>query len=204
MEEIWKDIEEFKGVYQVSNIGRVRRIGDYSNQHGGWELLEPRIMAQVDNGMGYLHVALNYKNKHYHRYVHILVDFAFCENKNPIIYKEVNHKDGNKTNNYAENLEWCDRSYNNKHAYANGLHTLHGCYGKKKKVAQLDMKTNKILNIYDSVENAAKSLGVDHFANISACCNCYDRPEAYKKYAKSYKGFRWRFATEEMKIGDVI
>lgn len=66
------------------------------------------------------------------------------------------------------------------------------------------MKTNKILNIYDSVENAAKSLGVDHFANISACCNCYDRSEAYKKYAKSYKGFMWRFATEEMKIGDVI
>lgn len=202
MEEIWKNISEFAGFYQVSNLGRVKRIADYSNQNSHWKaetILKPRL-----HNNGYLRVMLSINNKHYDRYIHRLVAIEFCKNHNPSKYKEVNHIDGNKTNNVSENLEWCDRSYNNKHAYIKGLHTLHGCYGRKKKVAQLDKNTNKILFIHDSVENAAKSIGADRFTNVSACCNCYEHPERYSYPVKSYKGYKWIFATEDMKVGDTI
>lgn len=204
VDEIWKDINEFNNVYQVSNYGRVRRIGDYSNQWTTWKLSCPKIISQTDSGHGYMCVKLSYKNKTYTRYVHRLVATAFCENINPNKYTEVNHIDGNKANNTAENLEWCDRSYNNKHAYIKGLHTVHGCYGKKKAVAQIDLKTNMIIKLYDSVEDAAKSIGLKNFANISACCNYAENPNKYKRPCLSSKGYKWRFATNEMKVGDII
>lgn len=202
--EIWKDISEFANVYQVSNRGRVRRIGDYSNQVTTWKLPHPKIIAQTDNTRGYMCVKLSYKNKTYTRYVHRLVAIAFCENVNPNEYTEVNHIDGNKTNNMAENLEWCNRSYNNKHAYMKKLHTLHGCYGKKKAVAQIDIETNVIVKIHDSVEEASKSVDLKNFANISACCNYAENPNKYKRPCLSSKGYKWIFATNEMKVGDTI
>lgn len=204
MQEIWKDITEFKDVYQVSNFGRIRRIGAYSNQNCSWELNEPKILAQGDNGRGYITVKLNCQNKTYTRYVHRLVAIEFCDNPNPSKYTEVNHKDGNKKNNYASNLEWCDRSYNNKHAYVNGLHTLHGCYGQKKKVIQVDIKTNQIIKIHESVDSATKSVGLKNFSNISACCNFAGHPEKYKKPYYSSKGYKWRFYSDGMKVGDVV
>lgn len=202
MEEIWKDVSEFKGFYQVSNLGNVKRIGDYSNQNSSWKsevILKPRLHSS-----GYLRVMLSVNNKHYDRYIHRLVATEFCKNHNPLKYKEVNHIDGNKTNNNSDNLEWCDRSYNNKHAYVKGLHTVHGCYGIKKKVAQIDINTNIVLNIFNSVEEASKTIGLKRYANISACCGFQDHPDKYKRPVLSVKGFKWCYATEEMKIGDVI
>lgn len=116
----------------------------------------------------------------------------------------MNHIDGNKENNKSSNLEWCDRSYNNKHAYINGLHTLHGCYGQKKQVAQVDIKTSKIIKIHESVDSASKYVGLKNFTNISACCNYIEHPENYKRPCLSAKGYKWIFATEDMKVGDVI
>lgn len=204
IEEIWKDISGFNGFYQVSNLGRVRRVGNYSNQNKTWKLKEPKILSLKDNGRGYCTVILSVNNKHYTRYVHRLVSTEFCINHNPSKYKEVNHIDGNKKNNVSNNLEWCDRSYNNKHAYVNGFHTLHGCYGKKKLVAQIDIKTNQVIKIHDSVASAAKYVGLQNYANISACCNYAEHPEKYKRPCLSSKGYKWIFATEDMKVGDAI
>lgn len=203
-EEIWKDVDEFPNVYQVSNYGQIRRIGDYSNQSATWKLTCPKIITQTDNTRGYMCVKLSYRNKTYTRYVHRLVATAFCDNLNPSKYTEVNHIDGDKTNNASENLEWCDRSYNNKHAYIKGLHTLNGCYGRKKPVAQIDISSNKIVEIYESVGYAARQVGLKNFANISACCNYAENPNKYKRPCLSSKGYKWRFATNEMKVGDTI
>ena len=79
-----------------------------------------------------------------------------------------------------------------------------GCYGIKKKVAQIDMNTNIVLNIFNSVEEASKAIGLKRYANISACCGFQDHPDKYKRPVLSVKGFKWCYATEEMKIGDVI
>lgn len=105
--EIWKDIKGFEGVYQVSNTGKVRRL-IFRNNH----VVKNKIIEKkpTDNGNGYLIVNLQNGNKRKNYYVHRLVAEAFCEK--PINSSVVNHKDYNKYNNGAENLEWCTQKLN--------------------------------------------------------------------------------------------
>ena len=100
MEEIWKDKKDYEGHYQVSNCGRVKSI----------KFGKERILKPVPNSFGYLFVNLCKDGKVKAFTVHRLVAEAFIDNPNN--YKEVNHKDENKTNNIVTNLEWCDRKYN--------------------------------------------------------------------------------------------
>ena len=118
--EIWKDIEEFKGLYQVSNFGRVRSIDRLiTYRTGAKRLTKGTILTIGQNKLGYQQVSLSKNDKMYSRRVHRLVANAFIKNtKN---YKEVNHIDGNKKNNKVENLEWCNRSQNMQHAVRLGL-----------------------------------------------------------------------------------
>lgn len=98
MVEIWKEIPFAKGLYEVSNLGRVRSINR-------------GILCQHDNGTGRLIVRLSIPNKKPKNYkVHRLVAIAFVPN--PKNYPEINHKDENPKNNCASNLEWCTRKYN--------------------------------------------------------------------------------------------
>lgn len=103
MKEIWKETE-YEG-YIVSNKGRVAST--------------KKILSYNNNGRGYLNVMLSVNKKHFRRYVHRLVAKAFIEN--PKNYPQVNHKDGNKSNNCVENLEWCTCKMNHKHAWETGL-----------------------------------------------------------------------------------
>lgn len=102
-EEIWKDIEGYEGLYQVSNIGRVRSLKWYGGQ-------QIKLRTLTDNGTGYLKVSLTHKRVSKNFLVHRLVALAFIPNPNG--YEFVNHKDENKQNNVVENLEWCTKSYN--------------------------------------------------------------------------------------------
>lgn len=126
--------------------------------------------------------------------VHRLVAKAFIPN--PDNLPQVNHKDGNKKNNRVENLEWCNNSYNQIHASINGLNN-HSNYssGKPKKiVVQIDMQTNTIISIYSSLTEAAKMTGL-HRSLIGKVC----------KEIRNHTGnYKWRFATNEMKVGDTI
>lgn len=99
IEEIWKDIPEYEGLYQISNLGRVRHINKYKH-----------ILYQKVDSYGYNAVILckNGKIKYYR--VHRLVGMSFIPNPNN--YPFINHKDECKTNNIVDNLEWCDNKYN--------------------------------------------------------------------------------------------
>lgn len=115
--EVWKDIEGYEGVYQVSNLGRVKRIGKYRNQHTSWE---SNKFLKVKEGTNiYLYVDLSKDNKVKRYLVHRLVAENFINNPNNC--NEVNHKDGNKQNNNVDNLEWCTRNENLKHSLDTGL-----------------------------------------------------------------------------------
>lgn len=105
MEEVWKPIPYYEGLYEVSNLGRVKSLN--YNRTG-----KPQVMSQrIDKG-GYCYIKLFNKN-HQQKFekVHRLVALAFIPNPNG--YPCVNHKDEIKTNNSVNNLEWCTHHYNN-------------------------------------------------------------------------------------------
>lgn len=115
--EVWKDIEGYEGLYQVSNMGRVKSLPKYRKTIYEY-ISKPMILSPRARGKkGYLAVALKKGNKVKQLAIHRLVAFAFCPNPNS--YIEVNHKDEDKTNNRADNLEWCSRSYNVNYGLAN-------------------------------------------------------------------------------------
>ena len=113
--ECWKNINGYEGIYEVSDLGRVRSVKRTfltNNCHGGRtpRTFGEKIMKPIDNGNGYQYVKLSYDGDRRNHYIHRLVAEAFCDN--PHGYNEVNHKDFDKHNNNAENLEWCEREYN--------------------------------------------------------------------------------------------
>src|SRR5699024_3512958 len=164
--EVFKDIRGYEGLYQVSNLGRVKSLEKKTMTDNGWErkweecILKP---AKTEKGK-YFHVSL-YKNKKSKTFnVHRLVALSFI--KNPENKKEVNHIDGNRFNNSAVNLEWCTRSENALHAYEIGLQKPKykrslklAVEKRRKKVMQLD-DLGVLLNIYNSATEAGKKLGI--------------------------------------------
>ena len=105
MEEIWKDIEGYEGLYQVSNLGRVKSL--YKKE----KILK---LGAVSSGYFFVHLYKMRKLKVIR--VHRLVALTFVPNTENKL--EVNHKDGNKQNNRADNLEWATKSENVKHSYS--------------------------------------------------------------------------------------
>lgn len=108
--EVWKDIDGYEGVYQVSNMGRIKSL-----TRKVWNYTKPgRILKPCMKENGYLHVSLHNGDKHEkHAHVHRLVAQAFIPN--PENLPEVNHKNFNKEDNRVENLEWCTSRYNKAH-----------------------------------------------------------------------------------------
>ena len=100
MTEIWRDIEGYKGLYQISNKGRVKSLK--------WG--KERILKLHDDGHGYYQIILCNDCVRKTFKLHRLVALAFIPNPNNL--PEINHRDENKKNNCVENLEWCDRVYN--------------------------------------------------------------------------------------------
>ena len=120
-DEVWKDIEGYEGLYQVSTCGNIKSLARivHSEKRGDYKIKE-KILKQSDTTTGYKKVELckdNEKRKSFK--VHRLVAQAFIPNPNN--KPEVNHIDGNKINNNIDNLEWVTSSENSIHAYETGL-----------------------------------------------------------------------------------
>lgn len=178
MEEIWKNIKDYEGLYQVSNFGNVRRIGNYKNQYSEWKSFKK---LKLSNRKGYLYAVLYKNGISTHFLVHRLVAETFinnCDNSN-----EVNHLDGNKQNNNINNLEWCSHSKNILHAYKTGLHKTNYIHGNNlpRQVIQYDLNGNFIKK-WKSISEAEKILNIRH---ISECC---------RNIRKKSHNFIWRYA----------
>lgn len=112
--EFWKDIPEYEGLYQASNLGRIKRLAK-ENSKGFKEKIHNPVLQKT----GYLLCALS-KNKISKKYLaHRIIAKTFIENK--FNKEQINHKNGIKNDNRIENLEWFTRSENTKHAWQNGL-----------------------------------------------------------------------------------
>ena len=119
MKEIYKDIEGYKGRYQVSNLGNVKSLSrEVVRSDGSKYFIKERVLKQSLARNGYLCITLDNKGKKSFR-VHRLVAKSFIVN--PKKLPQVNHLNGIKTDNKALNLEWTTKSKNQIHAYKLGL-----------------------------------------------------------------------------------
>ena len=133
--EIWKDIKGYENRYQVSNKGRVKSLDRAAGLN---RKIKGKILNQC-NTYGYLNVTLCKNGTKKTARVHRIVLSQFIENTNN--YKAINHKDGVKTNNNINNLEWCSSKQNHEHAIKLGL-----------KTPKIQMKNMKIRCIeYDKI-----------------------------------------------------
>lgn len=155
--ENWKVIKGYED-YLISDKGNVK------------SLITNKILKPALCGSGYPKVMLRIEPKVYKsEMIHRLVAENFINN--PLNKKTVNHKDGNKTNNTVENLEWNSYSENLKHAYKMGLNYWSENKGLAcKPVYQVDIKTNKIINKFKSAGAAARSVN-SSLSGILGCCN---------------------------------
>lgn len=135
-QENWKDIFGYDGMYQVSDLGRVR-----SKKYGRWKILKPN-----KNRFGYLMSYLSKYGKPKNIPVHRLVAQAFIENDN-IFNTEINHRNEIKSDNRASNLEWCDRRYNNTY---NDIHHRRKKHKKHNLPKQFNCKRRKLEKLYRS------------------------------------------------------
>lgn len=176
MEEIWKDIEGYEGLYQVSNIGRVKSLEKYVKTGGGYGLhfLSERILKQGKGSRGYLQVRLGNGKKQKMFAVHRLVAQAFIPN--PDSLPQVNHKDENKENNCVDNLEWCSSKYNCNYGSRN---CKIGSTQKESGIQRNNKYTSKevyqytldgiFVNTYPSMHEAARQTGLDNSAISKVC-----------------------------------
>lgn len=173
--EVWKDIKGYEGLYQVSNLGRIKSLKRKTN-NGSCN--DDTILNFYKVSKGYYATGLSKNGKTKLGLIHRLVAQAFIPN--PENKPQVNHINGVKTDNRIENLEWCTSRENTIHAFNNKLkiinkgkdNPMYGRYGKNAnrsiKVNQYDL-TGNFIKCYDSIREAAKENNINE-SNISSVC----------------------------------
>lgn len=186
MQEIWKDIKNYEGLYQVSNLGNVRslnRIRKNGKKENQFYLHKGKTLKPAVQSVGYKFVVLckNGKSKGYR--VHRLVAETFIENPNN--YNCINHKDENRLNNCVDNLEWCTIAYNNTYGTKQERHSKAMKKKVGRKINQYDLEGNFIKQ-WESIIDAEKYLNKKRASTpIYMCCR-HKKPTAY--------GYRWSYA----------
>lgn len=167
--EEWKEISGYEGLYEVSNLGRIKsinRVVPHKTSHN--KTISERILVISKDSQGYLLAALWKKNISFRGLVHRLVAMAFIEN--PENFPEVNHKFGNKEDNRPSELNWSTASDNQKHSYEilGRKGASYGKFGANNKRSK-KVKCTTLDITFDSFGIAAKELGVSQSA-ISFVC----------------------------------
>lgn len=185
MEEIWKDVVGYEGLYEVSNLGRVRSLNYLRTG-------QTRILKSHMDRKGYLGVALCKNGKATYKLVHRLVAMAFIPN--PMNFPMINHKDENPLNNVVfldesgaliperSNLEWCTAKYNSNY----GTITERIAKALSKKVHQFDHQGN-LIKEWTSIHEVSRQTGWSQ-GHISDCC---------LGKLKTFHGYVWRYANNQ-------
>lgn len=183
--EFWKDIKGYEGLYQVSNLGRVKSYPRYGTTN-----YEHFLSTEIYKNCRYSRVTLSKNNKTKSFSVHRLVAEAFLPN--PFNLPQVNHKDENTANNFVwinedgsvdfekSNLEWCDSKYNVNYG-TNRTRAAKSCH---KPIIGFD-GIHKLGTYFSSVTDASNYLGVGKSA-ITSVLKGY-------KYCKTACGYVWEY-----------
>lgn len=175
--EEWRNVVGYEGIYQVSNMGRVKSLGNNKTR-------KDKILRQTKFKNGYLIVNLCKEGKYKTCYVHRLVGNAFLENPNG--YRCYNHKNEIKTDNRAENLEPCTQKYNANYKNAQAKRVASTNYKliaeKLSRQVYQYTKDGELVAIWQSIAECGRQ-GYNQ-GNVSACCN---------GERKSHKGYIWSY-----------
>ena len=185
MREEWRDIEGYKGLYQVSNKGRVKSL-ERTVWNGKGYYKAPERILKAGKARGYLRVRLYKDNKAKWECVHRLVATAFIPNPNSLPF--VNHKNEVKSDNYVQNLEWCNASYNN--SYNDKAKKAGKKLRNDQRISKSVIGINKVSGLimeFPSLMEASRQMGIDN-GHICACC---------KGRYKSAGGYYWHYANSE-------
>lgn len=183
MEELWKYITGYEGLYQVSNMGRVRSFDRWViGKSNSKRLIKGKILKPIKGSKGYLHVQLCKKGKINCYLVHRLVAQAFIDNSDNL--PQVNHRDECKTNNVVENLEWCTASYNMNYNDGQKRRGVKKINGKRSKTVYQYSLNGEFVKEWKSAHEVQRQLGYSR-GSISTCC--------LGKRKTSY-GYIWRYA----------
>ena len=170
MEEIWRDIEDYKGLYQISNKGRVKSLK--------WG--KERILRPGTNRLGYMFVCLYHDNMKKTVKLHRLVAQAFIPN--PENKPQVNHLDENKKNNCVDNLEWASAKENSNYGTRNERLT-----GKPFICIIQYSKDGLFIREWKGAMEVERVIGINN-RNINSCC---------KGKRKSAGGFVWKYKEKD-------
>lgn len=199
--EIWKDIIGYEGIYQVSNMGRVKSL-DRMVKHskGGYAKAKGKMIKTTIMPNGYIRVGLAVKGKCKGFYVHRLVAEAFLPN--PHNKEHVDHINTIRDDNRVDNLRWVTRKENANNPITLERYTIHNrnreniWYGENlrrmkttRPVVQLTLD-RKLVKIWNSTRETEKE-GFRH-SEVSAVCRGY-------RGAKTHKGFLWMYEDEYLK-----
>jgi hypothetical protein len=154
--EKWETIKGYEELYEISTLGRVRSLDRNCPQpHLLIRNLKGKYLKTAINNKGYVAVGLQKRGF----FIHRLVATAFIPN--PLNLPQVNHKNGVKTDNRIENLEWCDAVYNMQHAHKNNLIKKRNHHNENnpnaRPIRRIEIKNNKIVVFKTMKEAALKS-----------------------------------------------
>lgn len=162
--EFWKDIEGYEGLYQVSNKGRIKSLKRIIDTTKYKKIVGESIKKQFLGTNGYMMTVLSKNGRKSPKMIHRLVANAFIPN--PQNLPQVNHKDENKLNNNADNLEWCSRKYNCQYGTRNKR-----VGDKQSKTVYMYDLSNNLLDTFTSTVEASKKLGLTQSAISYNCKN---------------------------------
>lgn len=178
--EIWKSISGYEGLYEVSNLGRVRSIDRIVNGRNG--IVRGNILSFSDNGTGYKTVCLCKDNIKSTKYIHRLVANEFVDNPNNL--PDVNHKNERRDDNTASNLEWCTKEYNQNYNNCPLKRRLALISIRGKGVCSYDEKGNKVKEYLCIADVQNDGYGR---RNVVLCC---------QKKRRTCGGLFWSFLGE--------
>lgn len=159
---LWIPVNNYEGIYECSNTGFIKSVEGYKNNQWGKYKSPERILKPGTDRGGYLYVYLTKNGISKFELVHRLVLKSFTILGKNKIY--VNHKNGIKSDNSLENLEWCTKSENTKHAYKTGLKkAIYGEFNKASKVTENQVK--EIRNKYPKIK--ISKLALEYKVNYS-------------------------------------
>lgn len=191
MEEEFRDIKGYEGLYQVSNLGRIKSLRrNKLSGNGCLRKTKEKILITPKDKYGYPNLKLSKLGIKKHFTVHRLVAMSFIENE--FNKPTVNHKDGIKTNNRVDNLEWATLSEQIVHSLGMGLRTVPNNKGRKRGVGKLHNRSKPIrqsdlngnfVRDWECAKQAKREGGFTP-THISRCC---------KGLASSHKGFKFSF-----------